>query len=403
MVNKQKVVILGSNPMTRLSLIRSIGEALDCEIIVVDMVHSISKWRCAKTIDCYSKYVSRYLQAQKYKADPLCDLLLKEFPDNGFKTYLFSVDDDSANLIDSILDRLKNRFVCANINEEQGRLSKLMNKKIQKELASQFGFNVTKSWTIEHRGGKYAVPKGITFPCYLKGLMSYHTMKAQQGRFDSLKELEMFLEKLSSRYCYPMIVEEFLEIDKNLGVIGFCDGKECCVPCITELLESGLGSHKGVSVLGLVRKEREDEKITSQVAAFVKSLGLFGLFNVDLVVSKNKLYFIELNLRYAAYGYAVTKAGINLSGMLIKGSITNVGAKMENNSITECYYLNEKVALDDVINGYRTIKDIKQLKQKTNFGLMDNPTDRGPYRHLLMRAIFQYVKQRIKRKIKNER
>lgn len=385
--------------MTRLSLIRSIGEAVDCEISVVDMVHSISKWRWAKTIDSYSKYVSRYLQAQKYKADPLCDLLLKEFPDNGFKTYLFSVDDDSANLIDSVLDRLKEHFVCANINEEQGRLSKLMNKRIQKELASQFGFNVTKSWTVEHRGGKYIVPEGIIFPCYLKGLMSYHTMKAQQGRFDSLKELEMFLEKLSSRYSHPMIVEEFLEIDKNLGVIGFCNGKECCVPCITELLESGLGNHKGVSVLGLVRKEREGENITSQVAAFVKSLGLFGLFNVDFVVSKNKLYFIELNLRFAAYGYAVTKAGVNLPEMFVNGSITNVRAKVENNPIIECYYLNEKVALDDVINGYRTIKDIKQLKQKANFGLMDNPTDGGPYSHLIRRAVPQYVKHQIKKLI----
>lgn len=40
---KQKVIILGSNPITRLSLIRSIGEAMDCEITVVDMVHSLSK------------------------------------------------------------------------------------------------------------------------------------------------------------------------------------------------------------------------------------------------------------------------------------------------------------------------------------------------------------------------
>lgn len=398
-MDKIKVVILGSNPMTRLSLIRSIGESLDCEIIVVDMVHSISKWKWTKTVDCYSKYVSRYLQAQKYKAAPLCDLLLKEFPDNGFKTYLFSVDDDSANLIDSILNRLKGRFICANINEEQGRLSELMNKKYQKDLASQFGFNVTKSWTIEHRGGKYIVPEGIIFPCYLKGLMSYHTMKAQQGRFNSLKELEIFLERLSSRYSHPMIAEEFLEIDKNLGVIGFCNGKECFVPCITELLESGLGNHKGVSVLGLVRKERENENITAKVADFIKSLGLFGLFNVDLVLSNNKLYFIELNLRFAAYGYAVTKAGVNLPEMFINSSITNVGRKVESNTITECYYMNEKVALDDVINGYRTIKDFKRLKQQANFGLMDNPTDRGPYSHLKSRVVSQYVKHKLKKLI----
>ena len=54
---KQKVIILGSNPMTQLSLIRSIGEAMDCDITVVDMVHSLSGKR-RKPVDCYSKYVS---------------------------------------------------------------------------------------------------------------------------------------------------------------------------------------------------------------------------------------------------------------------------------------------------------------------------------------------------------
>lgn len=395
-MSKRTVVILGSNPMTRLSLIRSVGEAVDCEIAVVDMVYSLSNRKQIKPVDCYSKYVSRYLLAQKYKAEPLCELLLKEFPDNGSKTYLLSVDDDSATLIDSVLDRLKGRFICANIQGEQGRLAQLMNKSVQKEIARTCGLNVTKSWIIENRDDHYVVPSDITFPCYLKGLMSYYTMKAQQGRFDSLRDLEIFLEKFSSQYSYPMLAEEFLEIDKDLGIIGFCDGEDCVIPCVTELLESGKGNHKGVSALGLVRKERENEEIAAKVADFVKRLGLFGLFNVDMVISKGKLYFIELNLRFAAYGYAVTKAGVNLPEMFINGAINNEGRK-KISIVSERYYINEKVALDDVVSGYRTIKDFRRLRQKANMGLMDNPTDSKPYRVLKRRAAYRYVAKRVKK------
>ena len=398
-MNRPTVVILGSNPMTRLSLIRSIGEAVDCEIAIVDMVRSTQKKRRNKPVDCYSKYVGKYLLAPKYEADTLCELLLKEFPDNGSKTYLLSVDDDSATLIDSVLNHLKGRFVCANIHYEQGRLAQLMNKSMQKELAKNFGFEVTNSWIIENHGGQYVVPEGITFPCYLKGLMSYHTMKAQQRRFDSLKELETFLEKLASRFSYPMLAEDFIEIDKSLGVIGFCDGKDCVIPCITELLESGLGNHNGVSALGLVRKEQQNEGITTKVADFVKHIGLFGLFNVDVAMSKNKLYFIELNLRFAAYGYAVTKAGVNLPEMFINSTCN----KIKIDTFSECFYMNEKVALDDVVEGHRTIKDFKRLRQKADFGLMDNPEDREPYRRLIRHALSRYFVKRVKKFVKYER
>ena len=124
---KQKVIILGSNSMTRLSLIRSIGEAMDCDITVVNMVHNLSQRR-RKPVDCYSKYVSRCLYAQKYQAEELCNLLMKECTGKTSKPILLSVDDDSANLVDLSLDRLKEHFICASVRGEQGQLSRIMNK-----------------------------------------------------------------------------------------------------------------------------------------------------------------------------------------------------------------------------------------------------------------------------------
>lgn len=396
---RQKVIILGSNPMTRLSLIRSIGEAMDCEITVVDMVHSLTK-KQRKPVDCYSKYVSRCLYAQKYQPEALCNLLLKECADKTAKPILLSVDDDSANLVDLSLDRLKEHFLCANVRGEQGQLSRLMNKQLQKELAARFGFNVVKSWVIEKRNGAYCVPNDVTFPCYLKGLESFHTMKARQGRFDSRKQLEEALRQMALQYSYPMMAEEYIDIEKDLGVIGFCDGTSCVAPAIVELLDSGRGSHKGVSAFGLVRKEANDEDIIRRVTDLVGSIGLCGLFNMDLALSRGKLYFIELNLRFAAYGYAVTRAGVNLPAMFVNRLLASPIDYTDGNNITENYYINEKVALDDFIGGHRSLKEYKHLRQKASFGLMDAPSDPLPYKKLQKEVPLIYIKRKIKSIIK---
>jgi predicted ATP-grasp superfamily ATP-dependent carboligase len=168
------------------------------------------------------------------------------------------------------------------------------------------------------------------------------------------------------------------------------------VPAIVELLESGSGGHKGVSAFGKVRKEKEGEGLTKKVANLVKSIGLFGLFNVDLAMSKGKVYFIELNLRYAAYGYAITKAGVNLPSMLVRSAYSDVLEIPVSTIQRECSYINEKVALDDVAFGLRSMKDFRSLQQNADLALMNEPTEEMPYLEITRRFPMDLIKQRIK-------
>ncbi len=392
---RKSIIIIGSNPMTRLSLIRSIGEVTLCDITVVDMVSEIPK-KDVKPVDCHSKYVKRLFHTKKYDADGLCKLLLDQCTNDNDKPLILSVDDDSAHLIDSSLDKLREHFHFAHINNKQGEIGRLMNKQVQKQLAAQAGFNVTKSWMVEHHDGHYVLPKGITYPCYLKGMLCYHTMKSSQGRFDTEEDLTRTLNKLGRSANYPLMVEEYIETEKDLGIMGFCDGTHCVVPAIVELLESGSGGHKGVSAFGRVRKEKEGEGLTKKVANLVKSIGLFGLFNVDLAMSKEKVYFIELNLRYAAYGYAITKAGVNLPSLMVKSVYSDVLEMPVSAIQRECSYINEKVALDDVAFGFRSMKGFRSLQQKADVALMNEPTDDMPYLEITRRFPMDLIKQRIK-------
>ena len=66
----------------------------------------------------------------------------------------------------------------------------------------------------------------------------------------------------------------------------------------------------------------------------------------------------------------------------------------------DSYYLNERVGLDDVIGGFRTFKEFKTLKQKADFGLMENESDPEPYRNYKKQVVESYIKAKIKKIIK---
>ena len=396
----RKVIILGSNPMTRLSLIRSVGEAMDCEITVVAMVSKIPKSWETKPVDTLSKYVDRLLYAQKFKADALCSLLLKECTGQNDKPFLLSTDDNSAFLIDTVLDRLQPYFHCSNIKNEQGLLSQLMDKQLQKQKACEHGFRVTSSWILENKDGHYVIPDGITYPCYLKGQISYHTMKGYQGRIDSREQLEKTLSRLSEHCSFPMMAEEYLKTEKEYGIIGFCNGRDCMIPGVTELVDSGHGSQKGVSAFGIIRKERAKEDIISKAMELIQSIGFWGLFNMDLAEINGDIYFIELNLRFAAYGYAFTKFGINLPVLLIRSIEEDIFHSHNNNFSSEHSYINEKVFLTDVMEGFRSIKEFRQLKAKADICLMSAVNDNRPYKAFVKQVMRQYIKLRIKKMLK---
>ena len=393
------IIILGSNPATKLGLIRSIGEAIECHITVINMVHQIPK-KGSASVDCQSKYVSKYLYALKYQPDALCETLLTHCKEEGTKPIVLSVDDDSAYMVDVIQEKLKPYFICANINGKAGEIAKLMNKQVQKQLALEHGFNVTKSWTVDVKDGKFSVPDDITYPCYVKGLLSYNTLKSFQGKCESKEALCSALESVAQKYSCQMIVEEFLDIDADLGLIGFCDGNDCVIPGVVELLDEGHGPHKGVSAFGLARKARQGDDFVEKAASLVSSLHLFGLFNIDLVKSHGKIYFIELNLRFAAYGYAVSKAGANLPECFVRTALKQDTGSLNREIVNDSYYLNERVALDDVKGGYRSLKEYKALRKKADFGLMENDADLRPFQVYKRQIVIGYVKSKVKRILK---
>ena len=392
----QNIIILGSNPASRLALIRAVGVVEGCQVIIVNMVSQLPE-KPYRTIDAYSKYVDRVLYAKKFDAEGLADLLLKHCCGKNARPILMSIDDDSACLVDTIQDRLRGKFYYSHIQHQAGAIARLMDKQAQKELAKQFGFSVAKSWPIDIKDGKYEALESVTFPCYVKGRLSYHSAKQYQKRCDSRQELEQWLKVVANNNPSPLLVEEFIEIEKEYGIIGYCDTKKVILPGIVELLDGGHGGHKGVSAFGRVNDFGLNEDVKPKVEQMMRHIQLTGMFNIDFVESKGQWYFVELNIRYAAYGYAVCKAGVNLPAFQIYRCLSKDDAALNTQVTKGSCYVNERVAFDDVIGGYRSWNDYRSLVKRADCCLIRQDDDPEPYRQFRKEMLLAFVKCKIKR------
>ncbi len=394
----QSVIVIGSNPATRLSLIRAVGEVEGCRVTIVNMVSRLPD-KPFRTIDSYSKYVDGVLFARKFDADGLANLLLGKCQDEIAKPIVMSIDDDSACLVDTIQDRLRGKFFVPHIQHRAGAIAHLMDKQVQKELAKQFGFNVAKSWPIDFKDGKYEVPESVTFPCYVKGRLSYHSAKLHQKKCSTEKELTEWLKVIAKENPSPMLIEEFLDINNEYGIIGYSDPQKVVLPGIVELLDGGHGGHKGVSAFGRVNDFGLNEELKPQVEQLMKHIQLTGMFNIDFVEANGKWYFVELNVRYAAYGYAVCRAGVNLPAFQIYGMLSRDDSELPTQVKNGFCYVNEKVAFDDVMGGYRSWKSYCYLVKKADGCMIKNEEDPQPYRQFKRGMPMNYMKAVIKRLI----
>lgn len=397
----QRVIVIGSNPATRLGLIRSVGAVEGCRVTVIEMVMQVTP-NLRPSYDSASKYVDNTYFAEKFNAEGLCLLLLEKCRESNCIPLIMSVDDDSACLVDKIYDRLQGSFYYSHIDDKVGAIANLMDKQVQKEFAATSGFNIVKSWSVDIHEGQYTIPEEVSFPCYVKGRLSYHSAKKYQKRCNSRGELEEWLKVIAKGNPSPMLIEEYIEIEKEYGVAGYCNEERIVLPGIVELIESGHGVHTGVSAFGRVNDFSMNESLKEQVEHFIRNIRLSGQFNMDFVVSKGVWYFVELNMRFAAYGYAIFRAGVNLPAFQIYEVMSRDSSTLNVHVHKGYCYVNEKVAFDDVKYGFRTWRDYRNLLKKADCCLINQSNDKKPARLFKVRAIISLVKEEIKRIINNK-
>lgn len=382
---RTKAIIVGSADVIKLCLIRSLG-SFGCDI---DVIHIGKKRLFIHPVDHYSKYVSRYFYTSKAN---LVQFIIENCSSQQTKPFIFTLDDYSTFLIDEARDKLKDSFLFAHLCPD-GSLAGLMNKHLIKTKAAEAGMNVVKGWPIPFENGDFHIPEGIIFPCFVKGLQSMYVNKGIQCKCDSFEELQQLIESCKKKYPYSIYAEEFIAIEKDYGVIGVSDGNKCIIPAKAELLEMGKGSSHGVSMLGKVSPLKNFE-LCKQLEVLLDKLHYVGIFNVDFVKSNGKLYFVELNFRYAAYGSVVDMLGCNLPAFFIN-CLLGIENKPSCYIVTnQSIYFNEKIGALGVIRNNLTLSNYFSLKHKADVYFVASNSDSLPNRIFILSCLLKYIKYR---------
>ena len=310
-----KAVVCGRNFTSRLGMIRALGES-GYEVILV-------RTNEGHDIDSYSRYVIKDIFSSERDEGSLMQTLLSLQPESGGKMLLMPVDDYCAAVIDQNLDALKDKYLFQNINMTQGEVGRLMDKGLQKSLAVKAGMNVASGRLVKIENGLYSIPEEVKYPCFTKPLASFKDGKAYMRKCSSEKELRTVLDSAAStRKNCDIMVEDFVQIEKELAIVGISDGEKVVIPGVIQMLLDGImyvegaATHTGVTCLGKVYPPELYKDFLSRIEDMVKAFRFVGLFDVDAYIADGKLFFNELNLRFGASGYSITASGINLPKML---------------------------------------------------------------------------------------
>lgn len=368
-----KVVVIGRNYTSRLGMIRALGRA-GYQVYVI-----CTNRRQNSDIDKKSKYVCGYYSAKEpdqYKLIDTINAIGKRLEGNIF---LIPVDDFAASTIDNHLNLLKNRFLFPNVCMRQGAVNDLMDKNTQKQLALKAGLNVAKGWVVEVKNGQYTLPPNIVYPCFPKPEISYMGTKQYMRKCSTESELRTVLDRCASLSDCPILVEQYIEIEKELGVLGVCDRGHAVLPGLVDKLMIGEGAHKGVTKLGEVKPLINESDLKKKLQTFLSYTQFTGLCDIDLYESNGNIYFNELNLRFGAFGYSILCAGANLPAHLIK-TLLDLPTSEEVIKIrprTIC--LSEKVNLDDYRAGYYGWHEYKNIHEKAECYFLADREDPRPY------------------------
>lgn len=393
---KSTIIVIGSTDVIKLGLIRDVGE-LGYKVISIHIVGSYKSERFKlKPLDYYSKYVDTYYFATK---EDLIDLLMNKCAEKNQKPILFPLDDSSVYLIDQSHHLLNNFFLYAHVNHQEGSIVHLMNKSLQKKLACEAGLNVAKGWEILHNGRDYVIPKDIKYPCFVKGELSYEGGKSVQRVCYNEKELRNLINEHKKKSSDPLLAEEYLTIDKEIGYIGISGEKCCSIPVRRETIEMGKGTSNGVTIAGrLIFVGKEDETVQA-INRFLQSISYTGIYNFDFIESKGKLYFLEINFRYAAYGYGVSRSGVNLPAIFINNILGKDGEPIAFPPNYSKTFFNEKVGIMNVLEKSITCRKYRELKKNADFLIIENSSDSKPYLMLWPIMVNRFI-VRVLRKMK---
>ena len=397
---RQRVVVIGHGFTSRLGIIRALGMAgYDVTVIVVVVNMRRGKPDMTPPVDSYSKYVNQVHYCLP-DGELLIKLLLDKCLDKKQKTVIIPDSDFSAAIIDRNQKRLEEGFLFPHINHTPGAVVEWMDKARQKAAAIQAGLNVASGRLIHVANGKYEIPTGIGYPCFVKPLVTLVGAKTGVGKCCSEEDLRIDIDVMARKSPdISVLVEDYIDIAQEYALVGVSDGERVCIPGILKMESFASGVHFGVAKRGSIVPLAGYEDLVERFKALVARIGFAGIFDIDFFESQGKFYFCEMNFRCGGSGYAYTRSGVNLPLMFVQAMLGGpVDEKVRIKG--EAIFVNERMCLDDWYSGFISTREFKAVRKNCDISFISDKEDPRPEKVFRRVALGKGVKRVIKRIIK---
>lgn len=369
-----RVIVLGGSHHNGLGIIRSLGE-VGCRVFFISIGTKTNKNFVTK-----SKYIEDFWYSNS--ENDLLKILLQEFGKDKLKPIIFPSDDNTAAIIDKNFNKLDDKFIVPTIDKQENAILKKMNKQVMFNLAEENGFLVPKSCTVNiskiENIQVYLDKHNIGLPCIVKPIQSVDGSKTDITVSHNTAELKKNLLKLKDSYT-EVIIQEFINKDGELGFQGLVtiNKQEVIIPGVIEKIRDSSVARGSTTYAKLV-KSNSLVNIES-IKSFISSLQFKGIFDLELIYSKGRIYFIELNFRNGAYGYAYTSSGVNIPELLCLDAIGKDISKEQKKISRELTLMSEIADFRNVI--CKKIGFFKWLKQflTVDIYLIFNKKDINPF------------------------
>ena len=397
--NRYCAVLVGHNFTTILGFMRSLGRAgYDVYVIRTGVPGGRNPIRRIGSMpEKHSKYLTQYFRVASKDENAILDILLKIIP--GYeKRIVIPVDDICTELLDRHYNALKQQqYILPNCNGQQGGIVRIMNKMLQKDLAQKCGLPVAKGWSIEIKNGNYEIPKEIVYPCFVKAEVPLRARKLIMTKCANYDELNATMQKAAGIGNFPVIVEEFIPIDQEYCIVGFSDGSRVFIPDFIEETVLGHGEHAGVTCFGKVMGASSFASFIEPLRAFIASLNYHGFFTVDVLQSRAKYYFCEINMRIGGSGCSVIGAGVNLP-VIYAEQFTEEKENLPDSECRNITFASERPLVNDLITGQLDHKQYKKYLKQADYRFVYDAEDKGPYLNYFLYILNQFARMKVKKR-----
>ena len=289
---KEYIVFVSKEHYNPLGIVRTLGEAGIRPVVVI--------------VEGALKFVgqSKYVKKKHYVQTPeeAVKLILDRYAVPGEKSFILTGDDVTVSELDKHYQELKDFFFFYNAGEA-GRVIHYMNKDNMIEVALKYGLNVAKTWKV--KVGE--IPDDIEYPVMTKAINSFgDEWKDIVYICNNDEELKESYRKMKSK---EILIQRYVDKVTEVSFDGFsvAHGKQAVI--LTEVYQEYCIPDKYSPYWDV--RNNTDLETTAKIKKIIEEIRFEGIFEFEFLVDKaGKLWFLEINFRNTALGYATTAAGM---------------------------------------------------------------------------------------------